>query len=99
MAQEKNFEKKIRNYIESIGGWSVKFFANGMTQRGIPDLLCCINGKFVAIEVKADNGRPSPLQRWTLNKIVESGGYSILAFPKDWEFIRDKLDEINRGEV
>lgn len=52
MGLEKRFENKVRRWIKSQGGWSVKFFANGYTRRGVPDLLSCIKGRFVAIEVK-----------------------------------------------
>ena len=47
--REKLFERKIREYLESRGHWVVKYFANGYTKSGIPDLLACVNGRFVAI--------------------------------------------------
>lgn len=85
MGEEKNFEKHIRNYLSSIGGWSVKFFANSYTTRGIPDLLCCVNGKFLGIEVKATNGRPSKLQEITIEQIKNAGGYGIILYPQNFE--------------
>lgn len=47
--REKLFERKIREYLESRGHCVVKYFANGYTKSGIPDLLACVNGRFVAI--------------------------------------------------
>lgn len=85
MAEEKNFETRVRNYLSSIGGWSVKFFANSYTTRGIPDLLCCVNGKFLAIEVKATNGRASKLQEITIEQIKNAGGYGIILYPQNFE--------------
>lgn len=85
MGEEKNFEKVVRNYLSSVGGWSVKFFANSYTTRGIPDLLCCVNGKFLAIEVKATNGRPSKLQETTIEQIKKAGGYGIILYPQNFE--------------
>ena len=73
MASEKIFETKVKNYIESVCGWQVKFFANSMTKKGIPDVLACVNGYFVAIEVKAQNGRPSELQLYQCRKIWDAG--------------------------
>lgn len=81
MAAEKTFENKVKKYIEEQGGWQVKFFANRMTKTGIPDILACINGYFLAIEVKAKNGKPSELQKYHVKKINDAGGYAIILYP------------------
>jgi Holliday junction resolvase len=90
MASEKNFENKIKRHIESVGGYLVKYFANRMTKVGIPDLLTCVNGYFLAIEVKAENGRPSDLQIYNIEKIRKSGGFAVIVKPHDFE----KLDRL-----
>ena len=85
MAQEKHFENRIKEFIKSEGGWCVKFFANAFTKAGVPDLLCCINGYFVAVEVKAESGRPSPLQIKNCDQIREAGGFSFILYPSGFE--------------
>ena len=85
MAQEKNFENKIKKFLEEQGCWHVKYFANRMTKSGIPDILACINGYFVAIEVKASNGKPSELQKYHRDKIREANGISIILYPNQFE--------------
>lgn len=82
---EKNFENKIKKYLDSKGCWYVKFFANAFTKAGIPDLLCCVNGHFLAIEVKAENGKPSELQRLNIDKIRHSGGQAIILRPSQFD--------------
>lgn len=94
MAQEKNFENKIKNYLESRGCWFVKFFANRMTKVGVPDILACVNGFFVGIEVKASNGRPSDLQRWNRGKIRDAGGISVIVYPDQWEDLKMLIDDL-----
>ena len=84
MASEKLFENKIKKYIEEQGGWQVKFFANRMTKSGVPDVLACINGHFVAVEVKAEHGTPSELQKHHVKMITDAGGYAIILYPQDW---------------
>lgn len=101
MAQEKTFENKVKKYIEESGGWQVKFFANSMTKKGIPDVLACVNGYFVAVEVKAQNGRPSELQLYQCRKIRDAGGFAFVLYPSGFErfkaFIEDlKIDKFNR---
>lgn len=94
MAGEKNFENSIKRFLESRGCWYVKYFANRMTKAGVPDLLTCCNGYFVAIEVKASNGRPSPLQLWNRDKIREAGGISIILYPDQFEDFQLLIDNL-----
>lgn len=82
MAAEKNFENKIKNYLKDNGCWYVKYFANRMTKSGIPDILACVNGFFVAIEVKASNGKPSELQLYHRDEIRKAKGMSIILYPE-----------------
>lgn len=100
-AQEKTFENKVKKFLESEGCWFVKFFANSYTKQGIPDILACVNGYFVGVEVKAQQGKPSELQVYNVNKIRDSGGFAMIlypsAFPKFKEFVKNlKQDCFNR---
>ena len=101
MAEEKQFETKIKKFLSDNGSFYVKFFANGMTKKGIPDVLACVNGYFVAIEVKAQNGRPSELQLYQCRKIWDAGGFAFILYPSGFDrfkaFIEDlKIDKFNR---
>lgn len=97
MGPEKNFENKIKDFLDEQGTWYVKFFANRMTKEGIPDILACINGYFVGIEVKAQNGKPSDLQLYHCEKIRKSGGFAFILYPSGFDnfkkFVRDLKHE------
>lgn len=85
MGPEKTFENKVKKYIEDLGGWEVKFFANKMTKEGIPDILSCINGYFVAIEIKAAHGKPTDLQIYHCKKIREANGFAFILYPSGFD--------------
>lgn len=98
MAQEKHFENKIKGFLKEQGSWFIKYWAGSQfTKNGIPDILSCIDGHFVAIEVKAQNGKPSELQLYTINKIREAGGFAFVLYPSGYEefkkFIIDLKNE------
>lgn len=85
MAAEKNYENRIKDYLQEQRCWFIKYWGGGgFTRSGIPDLLVCINGFFVGIEVKADRGRPSDLQLRQLRQIRKAGGIAILLYPDDF---------------
>lgn len=94
MAGEKNFENKIKKFLKERGWWHVKYFANRNTKSGVPDILACVNGCFLAIEVKAENGKPSPLQIWNRDNIQRSGGLSIILYPDQFNDFVDFIDAI-----
>ena len=92
MAAEKNFENRLKKFLEDEGCWFVKFFANAYTKSGIPDILCCRNGCFVAIEVKAPRGKPSELQKWNIQKIIDSGGYGVILYPDQFDDFKEMIE-------
>lgn len=97
MAEEKRFENKIKRYLNEQGCWNVKFFANAYTKKGVPDILACINGFFVGIEVKAKNGIVSELQKWNISEIRKSGGIAIVLYPQDFEKFKKLVELLKTG--
>lgn len=97
MAAEKNFENRLKKFLEDESCWFVKFFANAFTKTGVPDILCCCNGYFVGIEVKAPTGKPSALQKWNIKKINESGGIGIVLYPDQFRDFKELIQALNNG--
>lgn len=50
---------------------------------GIPDIIACIGGWFVAFEVKVAGGKPTKLQEVTIRKINEAGGTAKVVYSVD----------------
>lgn len=98
MGSEKRYETKIKRLLKDLGAYHVKYFGCGFTQAGVPDILACLGGRYVAIEVKADNGHPSPLQLHNLREIHRAGGLAILAYPQDFDRLRELLEVVAKGE-
>ena len=44
---------------------------------GIPDIIACINGRFVAFEVKTETGKLTKLQEITIQKIKNAKGQAF----------------------
>lgn len=107
MAAEKTFENKVKAWLKANNCYFVKFFANRMTKKGVPDILASVNGYFVGIEVKADNGRPSELQLYNVQKIRDSGGFAWVVYPSGFDELRhilidlrhDKFNRLGEKEI
>lgn len=94
MAEEKQFENKVKKYLKAKGIWHVKYFANSFTPVGIPDVLAVVNGKFVAIELKAEKGKTSPLQDYNIKEIERCGGIAIVLRPSGFEDFKKLIEEL-----
>lgn len=94
MASEKNFENKIKTYLKSIGAYFIKTHGDRFSRIGTPDILACINGKFVAVEVKGEKGKPSDLQLYHIEQIQKAGGYGIILYPKDFEKFKKDVESL-----
>ena len=86
MAAEKQFENKVKAFLKEQGCWYIKYWGGGgFTKSGIPDLLICCNGRFVAVEVKASTGKPSDLQLKKIRDIRKAGGVAFTLYPDQFE--------------
>jgi Holliday junction resolvase len=67
-------KKSLRKY-----GWFIKFHGGQFTEPGVPDLIGCIKGRFVAIECKVNGGQLSEHQRQQIANIqVYANGSSYV---------------------
>lgn len=94
--REKVIENKIKDCLASRGNkiWFFKHAASASMKKGIPDIICCICGVFVGIEVKQANGTQSDEQKVVERNIREAGGEYWLVFSFE-EFV-DKFNNFVR---
>ncbi len=71
-------EAKVKNKIKAILKSHNVYYAmpmgTGFGNSGVPDFLCCVNGRFFAIEAKAGKGTTTALQDKHLREIEKAGG-------------------------
>ena len=84
---EAKIQSKILKELKKRDIYAVKIIT--ANRNGVPDILACVNGRFVAIEVKTPRGRVSLVQEFHLGLIDAAGGTAIVA--KSWEDVLDIL--------
>ena len=99
MTKEKVFENKIKKMLDEHGAWYVKYFANRNTKSGIPDILACVNGEFLGIEVKSDLGNPTKLQLHNVEMIRKAGGCAFVVYPSGFDQLVNIVERLKRGKV
>jgi Holliday junction resolvase len=72
---ESNITKNILKYLRSLKdcfAWKVHGGMYGTA--GIPDVVVCYRGRFLAFEVKRPGNKPTKLQAATIKKMRQAGG-------------------------
>lgn len=77
---ESRVKLQIKRCLAQHGIWYFMPVSRGMGMHGIPDFICCWDGRFLGIEAKATGLRRNvtPLQKRVLACIEEHGGLSIV---------------------
>ena len=70
----------------------------GMGRSGIPDIICCVDGNFLAIECKANGNKPTPLQERELAAIRKNMGTALVVDEHNLTIVRDTLEELKGKE-
>jgi Holliday junction resolvase len=88
--KEQAIQNKIIKNLNDAGFYCAKIIAAG--KKGVPDILACIHGVFVGLEVKTEKGKATPLQNFNLAKIRDCGGKAAIV--RSWEDVIEIIKEI-----
>ena len=100
MAQtpEAKVKANVRKLLDTLGIYHFMPPANGYGRAGIPDIIACMDGHFVAIECKAGKGVTTALQDRELKAITQHGGTVFIARENNLEDLNTLLTE-KRNEI
>ena len=72
---ERDIVNQIMRYLKTVPRcFCWKQHGGQYGTAGLPDIICCIDGRFVAFEVKTPSGRLSKLQESMLTRINAAKG-------------------------
>jgi Holliday junction resolvase len=78
MTPEAKVKKKVVDVIKKYGAYYFFPATGGYGRSGVPDIVCCHRGVFVAIECKAGTNKPTPLQEAEMGKIRKAQGFVLV---------------------
>lgn len=91
MTPENKIKAKIHRFLREKGIFNVSIAAGPYSVGGISDRLACINGRFVAIEIKKDNkSKPTELQQRFIDNVIKAGGVGFVT----WS-VEDLIEKLN----
>jgi Holliday junction resolvase len=81
----------VRKILDRLGIYHFMPPGMGLGRSGIPDIIGCYNGRFIAIECKAGKGKTTALQERELNAIKATGGFTYIAREDNLEELEGRL--------
>ena len=92
---EAKVKAKIKAILKAYNIYYAMPIGTGYGNSGVPDFLCCVNGKFLAIEAQAGKGQATALQLKNLEAINSAGGYTCIINESNLENLTNVIGECN----
>ena len=93
---ESKLQDKAIDYLKANGIYYINQFGNGWASKGAPDLTVCINGRFVAFELKVGENDLQDDQKIHRIRIRRSGGLHYAPYTLE-EFIKI-VEDLKNGK-
>lgn len=95
-------EKRVKDAcVEVLKAFNAYYFfpvMGGYGRSGIPDIIACFRGHFIAIECKAGFNTTTQLQERELKAIATAGGVTLVIREDTIELLQQELRRIKYGE-
>ena len=94
LTPEGKVKEKVKKILKRRGVWF--FMPRGTTfgTAGVPDFICCHEGRLLAIETKAGGGQPTKLQLNALRSILNHAGCALVVRETNVDAVEQALDFI-----
>lgn len=98
-------EKKVKDKVVKIlKEFDVYYFfpaTHGFGRSGVPDIVCCHKGNFIAFECKAGGNKTTALQDREMQAIHKAGGAAVVITENNIDLVRAVLSSIDlfRGNL
>ena len=84
---------KVVKLLKEAGVYYFYASTHGFGRSGVPDLVCCLRGKFIGIECKAGKNKPTPLQEKEMAAIRAAGGTTLVVNEENINDVKELINE------
>jgi hypothetical protein len=96
MKNEGDVKSAVKDILNGLGIWWYMPVQTGYGVKGIPDFVCCANGKFVGIETKFKKNGLSKWQEIQIQRIKDSKGAVFVINENNLTYLQEILEDIMR---
>lgn len=93
---ERKVKDKVTAVLRERGAYYFFPPANGFGRAGIPDIVGCYLGQFIAIECKAGKNTATRLQLREIDNIIKAGGVALVVNEHNINEIEQILSQLEK---
>ena len=93
---EKKVKDRVVAALNAAGAYHFFPATHGYGRSGVPDIVACINGHFLAIECKAGTNKPTALQVREIETIRANGGTALVVNEQNLDMLPPLLAKLKR---
>jgi len=95
MTPEAKVKKKVVTILKQAGAYYFYPVTGGYGASGVPDIICCYQGRFIGIECKAGKNKPTKLQELNLERIEATGGIAMVINETNIDLVQQTIDALS----
>jgi Holliday junction resolvase len=89
---ESKVKKKVQAILKELGCYYFSPIGGPYSAKGVPDIITCYKSKFIGIECKSGNKKPTALQEKNLQAITDAGGLALVINESNVDLLKYKID-------
>lgn len=89
LTPESKVKAKVVKILREEGVYYFFPATHGYGRSGVPDIICCVAGRFLGIECKAGKNKPTALQVHEIEQIRRAGGMAVVVNEDNWDSVRE----------
>ncbi len=90
---EAKVKAACKKLLEVSGAYFFMPYQAGMGRAGIPDIICCVEGHFLAVECKAGKGTTTALQDREIARINAAGGTALVINERNLDELEKEIEK------
>ena len=94
---EGKVKDQVKEVLDRFGCYYFFPEHTGYGRSGVPDIIVCYRGRFIAIECKAGRGQTTALQKRELKNIDIAGGVALVVNEHNIVAVDSALQEVGNG--
>lgn len=95
---EVKVKRLIAAALKGAGAYAVNYIGGNYANNGTPDILACLDGRFIGIEAKAGRNKPTALQIRSLALIDAAYGLALVINESNLDYLRECLADVHKAE-
>ena len=94
-------EGKVKDKVVAIlkqeGAYYFFPATHGFGRSGVPDIIACVSGLFLAVECKAGKNKITALQAREIQSIRKADGVAVVVNEENWNMLPELIRKLKQG--